>query len=76
MELLATRRTQCRFVICAFRTLFHSVLAAGLALGAADAADLPADGALRFFEQRLKADPDDFLAWNQLGERQLIRLRR
>lgn len=33
------------------------------------------DAAIRFLEQRVKSDPDDFIAYNQLAERYLLRLR-
>jgi predicted Zn-dependent protease len=39
-------------------------------------ADDPLDGAIRFFEERLKRDPDDFIAWNQLAARYHQKLRR
>ncbi len=39
------------------------------------AAEPAPDRALEFLESKTKADPDDFIAWNQLGDRFLIRLR-
>lgn len=34
-----------------------------------------AEPAIEFLERKVKDDPDDFIAWNQLGERFLTRLR-
>lgn len=38
-------------------------------------ADDGSEGALQFFEDRVRQDPDDFIAWNQLAERYHRRLR-
>ena len=36
-------------------------------------AQLPPDDAVHFFERRVKADPEDFIAWNRLGDLALVR---
>src|SRR6187551_1681498 len=36
----------------------------------------PLDGAITFFEDRVRRDPDDFIAWNQLADRYQRKLRR
>jgi tetratricopeptide (TPR) repeat protein len=35
-----------------------------------------AENAIRFFEERVRRDPDDFIAWNQLADRYYRELRR
>ncbi len=54
------------------RVLANWALCAGLCFPLAAA---PPDRALDFLEAKVKADPDDFIAWNQLGERCLARRR-
>ncbi len=49
-----------------------------MASALAHAAQLPVgdvESSVRFFEKKVAGDPDDFLAWNQLGGRCLMRLR-
>jgi tetratricopeptide (TPR) repeat protein len=36
----------------------------------------PLDGAIKFFEDRVGRDPEDFIAWNQLADRYQRKLRR
>jgi predicted Zn-dependent protease len=36
----------------------------------------PAENGIRFFEERVRRDPDDFIAWNQLADRYQRQLRR
>lgn len=55
------------------RVLANWALGIGLCLASHAAA--PPDRALDFLEAKVKADPDDFVAWNQLGERCLARRR-
>ena len=50
------------------------LIAIAIALGCC-AAEPVEDRALEFLEAKTKADPDDFIAWNQLGDRFLSRLR-
>lgn len=47
------------------------LLAASVAAAPLPGADPAAGRALRFFEEKVRADPDDFLAWNQLASRHL-----
>jgi tetratricopeptide (TPR) repeat protein len=56
-------------------SLFTAVAAFGLALCAVRAED-GLQGAIRFFEDRVRRDPDDFIAWNQLADRYQRQLRR
>ncbi len=57
----------------------HGFLLRAIALGALLSAAAIAPGAedagLRFFEERVRADPEDFIAQNQLAERFLAKLR-
>ncbi len=55
------------------RFLFVLGLAATLLHAAPPVPD--GEAAVRFFEKKVASDPDDFLAWNQLGTRCLTRLR-
>jgi tetratricopeptide (TPR) repeat protein len=36
----------------------------------------PAENGIRFFEERVRRDPDDFISWNQLADRYQRQLRR
>ena len=60
--------------ILARRFLF-ALICATASLQAALPLSLDADASLLFFEKKTADDPDDFLAWNQLGSRCLSRLR-
>ena len=51
-------------------------LAAAFGLASLARAVDAGDEAIRFFEDRVRRDPDDFLAWNQLAERYHSQLRR
>ena len=54
------------------RLLFSAFLAFTAIATAADSAD----GAIGFLEDRVRRDPEDFIAWNQLAERYHRELRR
>ena len=56
------------------RLVFSGLLAAPLLLVASLTAG-PAENGIRFFEERVRRDPDDFIAWNQLADRYQRQLR-